>query len=95
MVDGSSLKLDVWFEFDGSADLEFWNTSIEGIEGRKPLTDKLMAINLLNEFNDDPGFKGNGYHKNFKIGDTYKSMIEVDNAVIAFVKNLMQLLKQS
>ncbi len=91
----NNLSLDVWFELDGSADLEFWNRGNDSFEGRRPLTEKLASICLLNEFNDEPRMKVSGYHKHFKIGDIYKSMIEVDEAIIAFVKNLMQILKQS
>jgi hypothetical protein len=94
-VGNSNLKLDVWFEYDGSALVEFWNPSIRGIEGRKPLTEKLTAIGLIEEFSEKPSYADNGYRKIFKIGDTYKTMVEVDNAIIAFVNNLMKQLRES
>ncbi len=88
-VGNCNLKLDIWFEFDGSANFEFWNPSLPGLDGRKHLTEKLEAINLIHEFEQKPNYAGNGYHKDFEIGETYKTMIEVDNAVILFVKNFM------
>lgn len=94
-VKNCNLKLDVWFEFDGSAYIVFWNPSQHGLEGRIPITERLEVINLLDEFDQIPHYAGNGYHKVFKIGDCYKNMVEVDNAVIEFVRNLMQGLKQS
>jgi hypothetical protein len=94
-VGNSNLKLDVWFEYDGSASIEFWNQTQRTIEGREPLTQKLVAINLLTEFGEKPNFAANGYHKDFVIGDIYKTMVEVDNAVITFVRNMMQLLNKS
>lgn len=95
LLNGSSIKLDVWFENDGSAFIDIWNTSIIGFEGRKPLAEKLTAINFLGEFEDAVGYGNNGFRKGFKIGAKLKTMVEVDDAVIVFVRNLMLLLKKS
>lgn len=89
-----NLKLDVWFEFDGSAYIEFWNPTIRGIEGRTHLTERLEAINLLCEFEDTPHFAGNGYHKRFTISESLASMKEIDTTVVEFVKKIMDLLRR-
>jgi hypothetical protein len=89
VVSGCRLKLDVWFE-DKSALIVFWNTDELGLEGRLILTEKLCAMNLLNEFENEPSNNGNGYLKVFNIGTTYNTLNDVDNAVLAFVQKLMK-----
>jgi len=50
-VQNSELKLDIWFNNDGSAGVVFWNPSIPEFDGRGLLTEKLQKINLIEEFN--------------------------------------------
>lgn len=85
-----NLKLDVWFNIDGSAGVVFWNPSLAGEEGRSILTEKLQEINLTAEFYKTPSYNGNGYRKDFYIGSSYKTMNDVDNEVVLFVNKLMK-----
>jgi len=93
-VGESSFKLDVWFDSDGSATIVFWDTELPGEEGRIALTEKLNAINSLHEFNDEILY-GNGYPKYFKIGEIYKTMANVDDAITDFVKKFLSDLRNS
>ncbi|MCK3686177.1 PD-(D/E)XK nuclease family protein [Maribellus sp. YY47] len=94
MVKNNSLKLDIWFEMDGSANVLFWNQSKPTKEGRKPLEEKLKAINFLSEFEQEH-YRGSGFLKKFEIGKIYQSMSDVDTAVIEFVKRFLEKLRNS
>jgi len=85
----NNFKLDIWFLNNGNAELVFWNPGVSGVEGRKAVTEKLEKINLLNEFSIETKYD-NGYPKHFIIGEEYKSMQEVDVAIITFVQQLMK-----
>jgi hypothetical protein len=85
-------KLDIWFLNNGNASIVFWNPGVQGQAGRDALTEKLKSINYLQEFEDDVKYD-NGYPKNFLVGDTFKNMIDVDNAIIVFVKKFLNDLK--
>ncbi|MBB6274039.1 hypothetical protein HDF26_004512 [Pedobacter cryoconitis] len=84
------LKLDVWFEEIGGAEVVFWNVTTSGINGRMVLTERLNEIGLRQEFTDEVSYNDNGYTKHFIVGDKYKSMAEVDQAVLAFLKKIME-----
>jgi len=89
-VESNSLKLDVWFNVDGTASLEFWNTSVANDKGRTILTKVLQKIDLLDEFEQGYfGYAGNGYRKNFQLGPTLASMTDIDAALLEFVKSFM------
>jgi len=83
------LKLDVWFEENGGAEIVFWNVTTKGINGRMVLTERLNAIGLIQEFTDEVSYHDNGYSKHFVIGDQHKNMVEIDKAVLDFVIDLM------
>lgn len=83
------LKLDVWFEDFGGAEIVFWNVSTEGVNGRLILTELLKDIGLIQEFTDEISYHSNGYSKHFIIGNGYESMVEIDNAILKFVKELL------
>lgn len=95
VVDGDKLKLDVWFNADGSAEMVFWNTSKEGEPGRKTLTNVLQNSGMLEEFADEIYFNYNGYPKRFFLGEQYKTMLEIDEAIITFTKKFLDALKNS
>jgi hypothetical protein len=88
----NNYKLDIWFLNNGNASIVFWNPGVQGQAGRDALTEKLKSINYLQEFEDDVKYD-NGYPKNFLVGDTFKNMIDVDNAIIVFVKKFLNDLK--
>ena len=89
-VGNNNLKLDVWFDIDGTASLEFWNPSTLGEKGREILTKILNDIGLFGEFEQNYyGYAGNGYRKNFQFGPTLTNMTDIDNAILGFVKDFM------
>lgn len=90
---GHKLKLDVWFEESGGAEVVFWNVTTGGINGRMVLTQRLNDIGLIQEFTNEVSYNDNGYSKHFIVGDNYETMSEVDQAVLAFVKKFMEKLR--
>ena len=90
----NNFKLDIQFLENGNASIVFWNPGVMGESGREALTQKLKAIDLLEEFESETSFGDNGYTKYFRIGSDYKTIKEVDDALIKFTKNLMTKLKR-
>jgi hypothetical protein len=92
-AEGNNLKLDVWFNIDGTASLEFWNTSVQNEKGRNILTKVLHEIDMLDQFDQDYwGYAGNGYRKNFQFGTGFTSMTEIDDAISGFVNRFLEAL---
>lgn len=85
-------KLDVWFNEDGSAGLDFWNTTLHSPEGRPPLTQELQRIGWETLFDPGHGNGDNGYRKLFKISDAYPNMKALDAAVLDFVEKFIHAL---
>ena len=84
----NELKLDVYYEDDGSAYLALWNTKVAGEAGRRVITEKLNRLDRLKDFVvETEHWNGNAYGKHFVIGSSeYPDMAAVDAAHIAFTK---------
>jgi hypothetical protein len=93
LYNNHKLKLDIWFEENGGAEIVFWNVTTGGINGRVILTERLNAIGMIQDFTDEVSYHENGYTKHFIIGDQYKTMDEIDRALLNFVKEFMNRLK--
>lgn len=91
----NTFKLDVWFRNNGEAGVVFWNSAIQNEQGREPVVKKLTDIDMFYRFDEGISFGYNGCKKEFNIGTQYPTMQDVDNAVLAFVQELMAKLKQS
>jgi hypothetical protein len=89
LIGDDELKIDVYFEEKGGAYLVLWNPKNRTLQGRDLVTTKLIDTGLLEEFREDVTY-GSGYWKKFDIGDVYKNMCEVDDAITVFVKRLME-----
>lgn len=93
---GRVFKLDVNFLDNGNCSIVLWNPSIKGEIGRAQLTSKLTEINMLAEFDGNKVyFNDNGYAKYFRLGEQYKSLADVDAALVGFVRLLLNALKLS
>lgn len=88
IVGSVSLKLDVWFDVDGTATMVLWNTTQRNREGRTILTEILNAVNLENEFSNEISYADNGYLKRFEVGNEMKTPLDVDNAIVDFFMKL-------
>ncbi len=88
-------KLDIEFRNNGNASVIFWNYGIQGINGRKSLNEILVLLDYLKEFDDTISHGGNGYRKDFIISDKYPTMVNLDNAVIDFVKSFLLKLQET
>lgn len=88
---GVVFKLDIYFNSDGSARIDFWNPH-QPIEIQKANTSqKLDSIQLISEFQHG-GF-GGGMFKVFKL-ENFKNLESMDLEIYNFVKNLFKKLRE-
>lgn len=83
-------KLDVYFNSDGSARLDFWNPNQPEEIQKANISSKLKSIQLLDKF--EYGGFGGGMFKIFKLED-FSNIQQVDDTIISFVKNLFMKLR--
>ena len=88
---GIVYKLDVHFYKDKSC-LDFWCPNIEDDECTQHISDKLLKMQLLEEFT--LGGFGGGMYKWFTIED-YHNIREIDEAVYIFVHNFFVKLRET
>ena len=88
---GIVYKLDVHFYKDKSC-LDFWCPNIEDDECTQHISDKLLKMQLLEEFT--VGGFGGGMYKWFTIED-YHNIREIDEAVYIFVHNFFVKLRET
>lgn len=84
-------KLDVYFNSDGSARIDFWNPHQPEEIQKLSTSTKLKSIGLFKEF-EFGGF-GGGMFKSFTI-DEYKNIENLDNELYRFVKLLFKKLRK-
>ena len=88
---GSSYKLDVFFENSGGAKVVMWNTVKNGNEGYETVKKILNEIGLLERFNGASRY--NGLTAEFDISETYPSISVIDNGVVELVLQVFEKLK--
>ncbi len=86
---GDKYKLDVFFESNGNAKIVMWNYAKEENGGYETVKAKLEKINLLSKFKGTSLY--NGFTSEFILSD-YSSLIELDNAVVSFTKEVFSAL---
>jgi hypothetical protein len=90
-------KIDIVFEYNGSAFLHFWNPAKSGNDALLSIKQKLSEINYSNNFpqqDEDEIYENGwiGFRKRFDI-DNYNTMQEIDEKIIDFTKKFMNALK--
>lgn len=88
---GILFKLDVYFNADGSARMDFWNPNQPENTQKTNTSTKLKSIGLFEEF-EFGGF-GGGMHKVFNI-ENFENIEALDNEIYNFVKKLFEKLKE-
>lgn len=87
---GDTFKLDIYFHDDGSAELRLCNQNNFTESGRESVRALLKEIDRLSRFSEeDDGW----YERTFSLDGQYGTMAEVDASLIAFVRELMNALK--
>lgn len=88
---GILFKLDVYFNADGSARMDFWNPNQPENTQKTNSSTKLKSIGLFEEF-EFGGF-GGGMYKVFSI-ENFENIEALDNEIYNFVKKLFEKLKE-
>ena len=88
----NTFKFDIAFERDGTCFMWFWIPLKPDKSGGIIVYEKLKSIGLEKEFKPRDENE-NGYTKFFKLGDDYKTMPEMDEAVLKFVKSFLEKLR--
>ena len=88
---GVNFKLDVYFNSDGSARIDFWNPNQPEETQRVNTSTKLKSIGLFEKF-EFGGF-GGGMYKVFNLED-YQNIETLDNEIYNSVKELFEKLRE-
>lgn len=86
----NSFKLDIHFMESGNASILIWNPTNNNEIGLKALTEKLLAVKLFDQFEIYDQFK---YAKFFRLSDEYKTLQQIDDAIIKFTNDLLEKLR--
>ncbi|HRF16795.1 MAG TPA: hypothetical protein PK977_01455, partial [Chitinophagaceae bacterium] len=74
-------------EDSGQANVVIWNTIKKENGGYAATKELLEKVNLIDKFNGQSRF--NGFSAEFKIPGIFKSIEEIDKAVVTFVKEVL------
>jgi hypothetical protein len=89
----NNFKLDVFFNEDGSAEIDFWNPGKTNEEQEKTTIEKMSSIGLLNEF--ITGGFGGGLKKQFFIDNYNGNIALLDQALLELVKDMLAKFNQN